>query len=98
MALNTAFAAALNPAKMDEVRIWYLKGAYAKMDVKSVADLIAAGDHLKNPAPGLPGAPQDEDDVAEPAEPSIGLLSGSVGFGKATTPTSVRIPSSVRQS
>ncbi|KAI1746879.1 hypothetical protein F4782DRAFT_523068 [Xylaria castorea] len=88
MALNTAFTAALNPAKMDEVNIWYLSGAYAKMDVKSVADLIAAGDPIKNPAPG---APKDEDDVTEPAEPRLGLLSGSVGFGKATTPTSVSV-------
>ncbi|KAI5925518.1 hypothetical protein F4810DRAFT_54688 [Camillea tinctor] len=91
MALNTAFIAALNPAKMDEARIWYLSGAYAKMDVKPVAELIATGDRLRKPAPD---APKDGDDVLESTdlpEPSVGLLSGSVGFGKTTTPTSVSV-------
>ncbi|KAJ8108284.1 hypothetical protein ONZ43_g6476 [Nemania bipapillata] len=98
MALNTAFAAALNPAKMDEVRIWYLSGSYAKMDVKSVAELTA-GDRFKTPAHSAPKdpddvtepAPKEPDNILEPADPSIGLLSGSVGFGKSTTPTSVSV-------
>ncbi|KAI0467052.1 hypothetical protein F4859DRAFT_518481 [Xylaria cf. heliscus] len=44
--------------------------------------------------------PKGEEPVTAPAELCLGLLSGSVGFGKATTPASVLIPASnlVRQS
>ncbi|KAI1359325.1 hypothetical protein F5Y08DRAFT_319882 [Xylaria arbuscula] len=88
MALNTAFAAALNPAQPEEIRIWYLQGDYAKMDVKSVNNLIVDGSHLKQPTRGPGGG----DDLKDPVPtPSVGLLSNSVGFAKATAAASVSV-------
>ncbi|KAI1174724.1 hypothetical protein F4777DRAFT_599211 [Nemania sp. FL0916] len=84
MALYNALATNLNLAEKTEVMIWYLSGPYAKLDIKSVEELISTSGQVTKPAPS---ALEDEnkDDATERREPRVSLLEGNVGFGKAST-------------
>ncbi|GAP85317.1 hypothetical protein SAMD00023353_1002040 [Rosellinia necatrix] len=88
MSLACAFAAALNPAKKEEIFIWYLKDGCAQVERKAVRDFL---DEPTSRTPASVRAETDDDFVAaaDAAAPNYEPFSSCVNFGCAAHETAM---------